>query len=142
MPNKEEEYQNEPISRGSVIGQIASLTLNPARHLLRQFTYINRYQASLFPLLDTIISGRQYVLEVQAYLNDRVLYSKEAKKVHKPLIPEMPDLASVMLESIAAWQKSIGGKNFEKGLELALAETEKERDGMSGIKGMDSWENE
>jgi hypothetical protein len=142
MPNKPEENKEEPISRGSVVGQIASLILNPAKDKLKEFTYINRYQASLFPLLDTIIIGRQYVLEVQAYLMSKEEYRKAAKKVHKSIIPEMPDLASVMLYSTAQWQKSIGGKNFEKGIELALAETEKEKDGLSGIKGVDNWEND
>lgn len=128
------------ISQGSVTGQIASLALNPAKNKLKEFTYITRYQASLFPLLDTIIMGRKYVLEVAEFLMNPDAYKKLAKREKRPLIPAMPDLASELLYSTAQWQKSIKGSNLEHASDFIIAEIEKEKvDG--SLDGLDKdWE--
>jgi hypothetical protein len=129
-----EEY-NE-ISQGSVTGQIASMALNPRKDKLKEFTYINRYQATLFPLLDTIICGRKYVLEVAEFLINPDEYKKKAKRNKRPIIPVMPDLASELLYSTAQWQKSLSGKNLEHAADFIIAEIEKEKSD-SGMDGLD-----
>ena len=122
--DKEEEKFNSKITSGNVAGQIASLALNPSREKIKEFTYINRFQATLFPLLDTIIAGRKYLLEIALYLQNPIEYKKTMKQQKLPQEPVLPNLAEELLYSTAQWQKSIAGKNLERGLDLATAEIE------------------
>lgn len=100
----------------SVAGQIAGVLLNPGKQI-KQFTRITRFQAEVFPLFDTIIKGRQHIIEIAFYNENPKAYKTAMRKIdpEHPGIPVVPDLADTYLTSIAEWQRSISGDdNFTK----------------------------
>jgi len=100
----------------SVAGQIAGKLLDPGINL-KQFTRITKFQAEIFPLFDTIIAGRKHIIEIAFYNENPAAYAKAMRKENKehPGIPIVPDLATILLTSIAEWQRSISGDdNFTK----------------------------
>ena len=110
-------------NKQSVAGQIASRLIDPGKQI-RQFTRISKFQAELFSLLDVIIAGRKYILEVAAYNTSPKAYAKVMKKDNPEHtgMPVIPNLAEDLLLSIAGWNRSIVGEgNFtQMTSELAL----------------------
>lgn len=124
-----------PVSAGP-IDRVIELAFNPSREKIREVTIIDRIQGRLFPLLDMIIAGRNYILEVAAFREDAVAYKKEFKKER----PVPIDLLDEFLYRTAQWQKSIQGKNLERATDIALAETEiRGGDEGDGASGTDAW---
>lgn len=102
------------------IDKVIELAFNPSRDKIREVTIIDRMQGRLFPLLDMINTGRQYILEVASYRQDR----EEYKRAFGKLRPIPPNLLDEYMFRTAQWQKSVAGKNLERATDIALAETE------------------
>ncbi len=118
---EEEVTSTEPTSvSAGPVDKVIELAFNPSREKIREVTIIDRLQGRLFPLLDMINTGRQYIIEVALYRQDKDAYFKEFKK--KKPIP--PNLLDEYIFRAAQWQKSVGGKNLERATDIALAETE------------------
>lgn len=117
----EEEVEEEvaAISAGPV-DKVIELAFNPTRDKIREVTIIDRIQGRLFPQLDMINLGRRYCLEVAYYRQDK----ENFKRLFKKDSPIQPDLIDEFQYRTAQWQKSIAGKNLERAIDLALAETE------------------
>ena len=114
----------------SVSGQISGILIDPGDKL-KQFTTITRFQAEIFPLFDVIIAGRRHIIDIAAYNQNPIAYKKDIKKLDKdhPGIPIVPDFGSILVTSIAEWQRSLGKENFANKLsDLALADIESQRD--------------
>lgn len=107
------------VSAGAV-DKIIDLAFNPSREKIREVTIIDRVQGRLFPLLDMINTGRQYILEIATYRQDKDLY----RKLFKKPVPILPNLLDEFMFRTAQWQKSVAGKNLEKATDIALADTE------------------
>ena len=114
---KEEEFT--PVSAGP-IDKLLELLYNPSRDKIREVTIIDRLQGRFFPQLDMISMGRKYCLEVALYRQNREYY----RKIFKKDCPVPPDLIDELQFRTAQWQKSVAGKSFERGIDLALAEQE------------------
>lgn len=110
----EEEKVSSPIDK------VIDLAFNPSRDKIREVTIIDRIQGRLFPLLDMINKGRNYILEVALYRQD----AEEYKKKYGQPMPIPPNLLDEYIFRTAQWQKSVGGKNLERATDIALAETE------------------
>lgn len=127
----------------SVAGKIATLSLSPERGKMKEFTYISRFQATLFPLLDTIIRARKYILEVALYMEDPKAYEKEMKKQGLPIQPIIPDLAEELLYSTSQWQRSVGKDDnlLSRSFDLAIADIQSQA-GKDMFGTADSWSEE
>lgn len=137
--SKEEEDKEEKgeiaVSAGAV-DRVIDLAFNASREKIREVTVIDRIQGRLFPLLDVINLGRQYILEIALYRQDK----EEYKKVFKQPRPVSPNLLDELLFRTAQWQKSVAGKNLERAIDIALAETEnKAGEEDSSYGGRDPW---
>ena len=127
-----------PISAGPV-DKVIELAFNPTRDKIREVTIVDRIQGRLFPQLDMINLGRRYCLEVAYYRQDKELF----KKVFEKDCPIQPDLIDEFQYRTAQWQKSIAGKNLERAIDLALAETEaKVGDEEMGNIGADAFKDD
>ncbi len=140
-PKEEVEPELEPldVSAGAV-NKIIDLAFNPSREKIREVTVIDRVQGRLFPQLDMINTLRHYILQIAFYRQDKSADKAEFKKLFKLPRPMPPDCTDELLYRIAQWQKSITGKNLDRALDIALAETETkggEDEGMSA--GSDAW---
>ena len=121
----------QSVSAGPV-DKIIELAFNPSRDKIREVTIIDRIQGRLFPLLDMINMGRQNILEIALYRQDKETYFKAFKKK----MPIPPNLLDEYIFRTAQWQKSVAGKNLERATDIALAETEA-RGGEDDIFGSD-----
>ena len=115
-PKESEEVK---VSAGAV-DKVIDLAFNPTRDKIREVTVIDRIQGRLFPQLDMINLGRAYVLEIALYRQDKERYAKEFEKDR----PTPPNLLEEFIFRTAQWSKSIAGKNLERAIDIALAETE------------------
>ncbi len=113
------EEKAPPVSAGAV-DKVIDLAFNPTRDKIREVTMVDRMQGRLFPQLDMINMGRAYILEIAHYRKDKIAY----KVLYKKDFPESPNLLEEFIFRSAQWQKSIGGKNLERAIDIALAETE------------------
>lgn len=121
----------------SPVDKVIDLAFNPSREKLREVTIIDRMQGRLFPLLDMVNAGQQYILEIAIYREDAKAYEKQFGKP----VPESPNLLDEFLFRTAQWQKSVQGKNLERATDIALAEVEgrdNEGDPFSG----DTWKDD
>lgn len=109
----------EAVTAGA-IDKVIDLAFNPSREKLREVTIIDRMQGRLFPLLDVINAGHQYILEVAAYRENASAYKVAFGKDR----PVSPNLLDELLYRTAQWQKSVGAKNLDKLAEIALTEIE------------------
>lgn len=134
---KEDEGGQEEVSvSAGPVDKVIELAFNPSREKIREVTVIDRIQGRLFPLLDVINLGRQYVLEIALYRQDEEEYKKNFKQSR----PVSPNLLDELLFRTAQWQKSVAGKNLERAIDIALAETEnKAGEEDSGYGGRDPW---
>ncbi len=115
-PKESEEVK---VSAGAV-DKVIDLAFNPTRDKIREVTVIDRIQGRLFPQLDMINLGRAYVLEIALYRQDKERYAREFEKDR----PTPPNLLEEFIFRTAQWSKSIAGKNLERAIDIALAETE------------------
>lgn len=118
----EDEFQDDTpreVTAGPV-NRIIDLTLNPTRDKMREVTIIDRLQGRLFPIMDTINSLYRDCIEVATYRKSVTLYQKQYRKA----MPEQIDVIDELMFRTAQWQKSVQGKNLERAMDLALAETE------------------
>ena len=115
-PKESEEVK---VSAGAVDKDI-DLAFNPTRDKIREVTVIDRIQGRLFPQLDMINLGRAYVLEIALYRQDKERYAREFDRDR----PTPPNLLEEFIFRTAQWSKSIAGKNLERAIDIALAETE------------------
>jgi len=115
---EEEGKKEEPIS--SPIDRVIDLAFNPSRDKIREVTIVDRIQGRLFPLLDVINAGQQYILEIAVYRQSADAY----KKIFKQSRPIAPNFLDELMFRTAQWQKSVAGKNLERAIDIALAETE------------------
>ena len=83
-------------------------------------TIIDRLQARLLPQLDLISLQGQYSIEIALYRQD----SSEYEKLYNKKRPIPPNLLEEYMYRVAQWQKSREGKNLDRAIDLALAETE------------------
>lgn len=102
------------------IDKVIDYAFNPTREKIREVTVIDRVQGRLFPQLDMLNTMRLYCMEVAFYRQDKDQYESIFKKKR----PEPPDLIEELMYRTAQWQKSVGGKNLERAIDIALAETE------------------
>lgn len=115
---EEEGKKEEAIS--SPIDRVIDLAFNPSREKIREVTIVDRIQGRLFPLLDMVMKGQQYILETAVYRQS----AEEYKKIFKQTRPIAPNFLDELMFRTAQWQKSVAGKNLERAIDIALAETE------------------
>ncbi len=124
-PQKEDEdddngdKSNESVTAGAV-NKVIDLMFNPTREKIREVTIVDRVQGRLFPQLDMINYMRKYCVEIAYFRQDANQYKKAFKHI-RPLPPEPLD---EFVYRTAQWQKSVLGKNLERGTDIALAEVE------------------
>ena len=116
---KGKEQINPSVSAGAV-DKVIDLAFNPTRDKIREVTVIDRMQGRLFPQLDMVCMMRDFCLEIAQYRENQDIY-KDIYKQEKPIPPK--PLEELIFRS-AQWQKSVAGKNLERAIDIALAETE------------------
>lgn len=117
---EEDEHQAPvPVSAGAV-DKVVDLMFNPTRDSIRAVTIIDKMQGRLFPQLDMLNELMHYCIEVATFRQNSDLY----KRLYKKPRPIPPDVVDNLLFRTAQWSKSIGGRNLERGTDIALAETE------------------
>ncbi len=120
-PQVEQKPKAEPLSvSAGAVDKVIDLAFNPSRDKIKEVTVIDRIQGRLFPQLDMIIVGREYCQQLAQYRLDRDEYAR----IYEQVKPVSPNLAENLLHFIAQWQKSVAGKNLERAIDIALAETE------------------
>src|SRR3989304_8806107 len=99
-PAKVEDSKPEPppLTSGA-IDKIVDLALNPSRETIRGFTNIDRIQGKLLPQLDIIDLVWQYIIEIAAYRQDAVEYTR----VYKYKRPVPPNLIDTFTYRPAPW---------------------------------------
>ncbi len=107
------------VSAGA-IDKVIDYAFNPSREKIREMTIIDRLQARLLPQLDLISLQWEYSIEIALYRQDSIEY----EGVYKKKQPTSPNLLEEYMYRVAQWQKSREGKNLERAIDLALAETE------------------
>ena len=122
QPSSDEDEENDkPLAvNAGAIDRVIDLAFNPSREKIREVTVIDRLQGRLLPQLDLIDTLWGYVVEVAFFRQD----FEEYKRVYKKKRPVPPDLIGNFIYRTAQWQKSIAGKNLERAIDIALAETE------------------
>ncbi len=122
------------VSAGAV-GMVIDLAFNPTRDKMREMTIIDRVQGRLFPQMDMINMLRQHCLAIAAYRE--AIAGGNGGNVEPPVEPDVMD---EFLYRTAQWQKSVGGKNMEKAVDIALAEIETRSDDDDPV-GADPWKD-
>jgi len=117
---EEEEGEEEVKVSAGAIDKVVDYAFNPSREKIREMTVIDRLQARLLPQLDLVSLQWEHSLEIATYRKD----SNEYAKVFKKKQPVSPNLLEEYMYRVAQWQKSKEGKNLERAIDLALAETE------------------
>ena len=120
-PLKEE--KPAPVNQGA-IDKITDYMFNPSKDKIREVTNIDRLQSRWLPQLDVNNEMWGYMLEVAAYNTDYDSYKEEYDQEY----PEPPNVYDTFLYRTAQWQKSVAAMNLKAGMELALAEKEREMD--------------
>ncbi len=117
----ESKIESPPVSvSAGPVDKVIELAFNPSRDKIREVTVVDRIQGRLFPQLDMINAGRAYVLEIALYRQDKEAYKEEFGRER----PIPPNLLDEFIFRTAQWSKSIAGKNLERAIDIALAETE------------------
>ena len=110
--------------RSLAAGDIKSLlaaVYNPTRESIRGFTIVDRIQGRLLPQLDVLALMWAYVEDIAAYRFDWRKYGEEHPD---DPVPRVPNLIEEFTYKTALWQRSVGGKAMERGIDLSLAEIE------------------
>jgi hypothetical protein len=130
-----EAVKDVPVSAGPV-DKVIELAFNPSRDKIREVTVIDRLQGRLFPLLDMVNAGFQYVLEIAQFRQDKDMFAA----IYKRDEPVSPNFLDEYMYRTAQWSKSIAGKNLERATDIALAETEaKSSEGEDIFGGSDKY---
>ena len=143
-PKKEEETppeKEEKVSAGKV-DKLVDFIFNPSREKMREVTIIDRMQGRLFPLLDMVNAGRKYCMEIALYRQNPIEYRRLALQYSKPAQPTPPDLLDEFLFRTAQWQKSVAGKNLERGMDMVLAEIETRQEEVDNYGSADKYFDE
>jgi len=119
----EEPQEPKPIAQ-SIGNRAIDLAYNPEWEALRSVTVIDYMQGRLFPIIDMILSGQQYLMEVVTYRNSREDYYRLYRKGKPKTPPQMPALLEELLKRTAQWQKSVKGTALDKLTLLAQTEIE------------------
>ena len=119
VEEKREDVEEVKVSAGA-IDKVIDYAFNPTREKIREMTIIDRLQARLLPQLDLISLQWQYTIEIALYRQDSNEYERRYKKSQ----PTPPNLLEEYMYRVAQWQKSREGKNLDRAIDLALAETE------------------
>ena len=119
LKEPEERVEDARVSAGA-IDKVVDLAFNPSRDKIREVTIIDLLQGRLLPQLDMVELVWQHVIEVATYRQDSVEYAR-LYKMEQPIPPNIIDW---FVYRTAQWQKSIKGRNLEKMIDIALAETE------------------
>ena len=119
----EEEHKPLPVSAGP-LEKAGDYAFNPSRDKIREVTIVDRMQGKLFPQLDMVNLLRHFCLEVAEYRQNPENYSATYGKE----FPVQPDALDEFIFRTAQWQKSVGGKNLESIVSIALAEKENQGD--------------
>ena len=114
----------EPSVTAGPIDKVIDLAFNPTRDKIREVTVIDRMQGRLLPQLDMLNHLMSYVLEVAEYREDAERYMEKYDRE----TPIQPELVKEYMYRLAQWQKSVQGKNLERATDIALAETEAQRE--------------
>ena len=117
-PKKAEEDRN--LAAGDIKSLLAAV-YNPPRESIRGFTIVDRIQGRLLPQLDVLSLMWDYVEDIAAYRFD---WRKYEENHPDSLIPKVPNLIEEFTYKTALWQRSVGGKAMERGIDLSLAEIE------------------
>jgi len=105
----------------SPVDKVIDLAFNASREKIREMTIIDKMQGRLFPLLDMIEASREYIMKIAMFRYDRVAYITTHPNAPVPVPPALID---EFMFRTAQWQKSVQGKNLERAIDIALAETE------------------
>jgi hypothetical protein len=124
-----------PRVNAGAVDRVIDLTFNPTRDKIREVTVIDRMQGRWFPQLDMINTMRKYCMEIAQYRQNKDDY----KKIFHKVKPVSPDALEEYLYRTAQWQKSVAGKNLDRALDIALAESERGNEEEDGMGGMDAW---
>jgi hypothetical protein len=137
-PDREEDEvpQPKPVSAGP-IEKVIDLAYNPSREKIREMTVIDRWQARLFPILDTVNTMYNQCIEIALYRQSKDNYNDLFKR-RRPL---QTDIIDELLYRTAQWQKSREGKNLQSATDLALAETETSGQEEGIPSGGDAWKD-
>lgn len=117
-PAKESDKEAQ-VTAGAV-DKVVDYAFNPSREKIREVTVVDRLQGRLFPQLDMLNTLMHYCLEIAYYRQNKEHY----KEVFEKAYPIQPDAMDDFIYRSAQWQKSIAGKNLERAIDIALAETE------------------
>ena len=120
VEEKGEEVEKAVAVSAGAIDKVIDYAFNPTREKIREMTIIDRLQARLLPQLDLISLQWQYTIEIALYRQD----SNEYGRIYKRKQPIPPNLLEEYMYRVAQWQKSREGKNLDRAIDLALAETE------------------
>jgi len=114
----------EPRVTAGSIDKVIDLAFNPTRDKIREVTIIDRMQGRLLPQLDMLSSLMDYVMEVAEYRESPEAYMVKYERA----VPISPELVKEYMYRLAQWQKSVSGRNLERATDIALAETESQKE--------------
>lgn len=126
------EKDPEPVS--NPIDRVIDLAFNPTREKIREMTNIDRLQGRYFPILDTASLMMKYCIKIAFYRQD----AREYASLFEEAFPIPPDMMDEFTFRTAQWQKSVGAKNLDKAIDIALAETEARMEEGEGL-GESDW---
>jgi len=133
---KEEVEDKKPISiSAGPVDKVIELAFNPSRDKIREVTVVDRMQGRLFPQIDMINMLLHYCIEIAEYRQNKELYQQKYGRDR----PIPPDAMDEFLFRTAQWQKSIAGRNLDRAIDIALAETEAKAE-MEEPYDTDKWE--
>ena len=134
LKEKVEEVIPASISAGPV-DKVIELAFNPSRDKIREVTVVDRMQGRLFPQIDMVNMLLHYCLEISFYRQDKEEYKRKFNRTR----PVPPDAMDEFLFRTAQWQKSVAGRNLDRAIDIALAETEAKAE-METPYDADKWE--
>ena len=114
----------EPRVTAGSIDKVIDLAFNPTRDKIREVTIIDRMQGRLLPQLDMLSSLMDYVMEVAEYRESPEAYMVKYERA----VPISQELVKEYMYRLAQWQKSVSGRNLERATDIALAETESQKE--------------
>jgi len=138
IPPKKEKPVKEPVvvTQGA-IGMVTDFMFNPTRDSIRSATVIDRMQGRFFPQLDMINLMFGYYLEMACYRENPDYYAEAFEKEY----PEHPNPMEELMYRTAQWQRSVGGKTMNEGLEIVKVEKEAQAQEDDYGRGNDPWKD-
>ena len=121
----------ESVTAGPV-EKLLDMVFNASDDKLKEVTIIDRLQGRLLPQLDLINDMWQNCIEIAAYRQDSIQYKVDYHRTY----PIPPNLIQRFLKVTAQWQKSVGGENLKKAMDVVLAEVESNIEDPMSISGV------